>query len=297
MKRKLFNYLLYISLIFLGVYLYRLDYFAFKEVAILWFPLVISTILLWTGYLLSAVSWWKILHKHSIIISVRMAVVSHGLAIFAKYIPGKIWVILGRAGYVSKYTSNLKTTSFLSLKEQLIYVWEGLLISSIPMLVIYGLNYYTAAVLMLCLGLTLFLFTEKVHNLFLTLFLRITKKPLDIPYLQFRENYGIIAYVFMYWIAWLIGFYFFVEAFHPASDFSIAFAFPLSVTIGLLAILFPGGLGVREAILTGYMVLSGIPLTVATVISIYARLWFMSGEVFIFLTALITSVLFKEKNR
>jgi len=296
MKRKLINLILYVSLIFLGIYLYKLDYFAFKEVEVSWFPLIISTLLLWLGYLLSAASWWNILRKHHINIPLRLAIISHGLAIFAKYIPGKIWVILGRAGYVSNYSSNLKVTSFLSLKEQLIYVWEGLLISSIPMLLIYGITLYTVAVLFLCLALTLILYSEYFHRLFLKLFLIITKKNLEIPFLQFSDNLGIIGFVFIYWVAWLFGFYFFVSAFHTGAGFQIAFAFPLSVTIGLLAIIFPGGLGVREGILTGYMVLSGIILTIATVISVYARLWFISGEIFIFITALILSILNRRKN-
>ncbi|MEZ5196557.1 MAG: hypothetical protein R2764_09195, partial [Bacteroidales bacterium] len=73
---------------------------------------------------------------------------------------------------------------------------------------------------------------------------------------------------------------------YPEAGFHVAFAFPLSVTIGLLAIIFPGGLGVREGILVGYMVLTGMPIQIATVITLYARLWFISGEIFIFLLAL-----------
>jgi hypothetical protein len=268
------------------IYLYKLDYFAFKEVKFEWFSLIVSTGLLWIGYVLGGVSWWNILRKQQIKVTVPQAIISQGLAIFAKYIPGKIWVILGRAGYISKIGYSLNTTSFLSLKEQLIYVWEGLLISSVPMLFIYGFNIYTIAVLALCLFLTFFLFSKVIHNWYLLIFKKIFKKELDIPFLKFSENIGIILYVFLYWLFWLVGFYFFLISFYPEAGFQVAFAFPLSVTIGLLAIIFPGGLGVREGILVGYLVLTGIPLQIATVISVFARLWFISGEIFIFLLAL-----------
>jgi hypothetical protein len=286
MKSKITNIIIYVSIIFLFVYLYRLDYFAFEAVNFSWRPLIFSTILLWAGYVLSTISWWNILQKHQINTPIRHSLISHGLAIFAKYIPGKIWVILGRAGYIANMGHSLKTTSFLSLKEQLIYVWEGLLLSSIPMLFLYGINELTLLVLGLCLFFTFFLFSRIFHNWFLILFKKITKKELDVPFLKFDENIRIIAFVFIYWLFWLFAFYFFVISFYPETDMQVAFAFPLSITLGLLAIIFPGGIGVREGIMGSYLVMTGIPLQIATVITVYARLWFISGEVFIFLLAM-----------
>jgi len=291
MKKAYLNILIYTSIVFLFIYLYKFDYFAFKDVKFDFWILVLSTFLLWSGYLLSALSWYNILTKYRFKVTVRQAVISHGLAIFAKYIPGKIWVIIGRAGYFSKFGYSLKTTSFLSLKEQLIYVWEGLLISTIPMLYIYGLTLFTLFVFLLCLFFTFLLFSEAFHYWFLRTFKRITKKELNLPYLKFRDSGSIMLYVLLYWIVWLFAFRFFVLAFFNNAGFQVAFAFPLSVTLGLLAVIFPGGIGIREGILSGYLISSGIPLEIATVIAVYARLWFISGEIFIFLTAFIFSKL------
>ena len=241
MRKKLTSLLVYISILFLFLYLYKLDYFAFKEVAISWIPLLSSTLLLWIGFVLSCVSWWNILDKHKIKIRIKQGIVSQGMAIFAKYIPGKIWVILGRAGYITQYGHSLKTTSFLSLKEQLIYLWLGLLISAVPMIFLYGINEYTAIVLILCLFLTFLLFSSFFHNWFLKGFRKITKKELDVPHLNFRESLPIILYVFYYWAVWLMAFYLFVASFFDDTSIQMAFAFPLSVTIGVLAIIFPGG--------------------------------------------------------
>jgi hypothetical protein len=38
--------------------------------------------------------------------------------------------------------------------------------------------------------------------------------------------------------------------------------------------------------MTGFMVLTGMPLEIATTIAIISRLWFISGEVFIFFVSL-----------
>jgi len=295
MRKKLLNVLVYLSIVFLFIYLYKLDYFAFQDVELKIIPLIISTVLLWAGYVLSGISWWNILKQHDIYITVKKAIISQGLAIFAKYIPGKIWVILGRAGYISENKFSLKTTSLLSLKEQLIYVWEGLLISVIPMATIYGLNKFTFLVFILLVFFTFLLFSQIFHKWFLNIFKKVTKKELEIPYIKITGNIRIILYISFYWFSWLLAFHFFVIAFYPDPDLGVAFAFPLSVTIGLLAIIFPGGIGVREGIMAGYLVMTGIPLQIATVITVYARLWFISGEIFIFLLALSLKLFNKKR--
>ncbi|MCD4735919.1 MAG: flippase-like domain-containing protein [Bacteroidales bacterium] len=292
--KKAFNILLYLSLLFLFIYLYRLDYFSFTGLKWNTSLIVVSTLLLWTGYYLSSLSWWNILRKHEINIGSSIATVSHGLSIFAKYIPGKIWVILGRAGYVARYGFSLKSCSFLSMKEQLLYVWLGLFISAIPMLFFYGLTLFTLFVLGILLFFTFFLYSKKFHFWLLSILSKITRKSWDIPFVSFRDNLNIIGLILVYWLVWLFAFYFFVRSFYPDAGFEIAFAFPLSVTLGLLAIVFPGGLGVREGIMVGYMTLGGIPVETATSISIYARLWFISGEIFIFLLALIIKAVTKK---
>jgi uncharacterized membrane protein YbhN (UPF0104 family) len=296
MRKKLVNVLVYGSLIFLFFYLYKYDYFAFKEVDFKLIPLVFSSLFLWAGFVLSTVSWWNILHQHDIKISVKRAIISHGLAVFTKYIPGKIWSIIGRAGYISNAGFLLKTTSFISLKEQVIYIWEGLLISAIPMIFIYGMSKYSGIVILLGLFLTFLLFFKTFHSWFLLIFKRITKKELDIPFLNFSENLRIILYVFFYWLVWLLAFYLFVLTFYPETNIQVAFAFSLSITIGLLAFIFPAGIGIREGIMGSYLVLMGIPLEVSTVIAIYARIWFISGEIFIFLLALSLKLIDKNTD-
>jgi uncharacterized membrane protein YbhN (UPF0104 family) len=69
--------------------------------------------------------------------------------------------------------------------------------------------------------------------------------------------------------------------------FPIAFAFGLAGSIGIMAVFAPGGLGVREGILTGFLTLAGVDLPVATTIAVTSRLWFLAGELFIFLLAVV----------
>ena len=74
-------------------------------------------------------------------------------------------------------------------------------------------------------------------------------------------------------------------AFSTAISPVMMFAFPLSVCFGLIAIFLPAGLGLREGIIIGYLTLAGLDVESATTISFVNRLWFIGGEVFIFLLA------------
>ena len=62
----------------------------------------------------------------------------------------------------------------------------------------------------------------------------------------------------------------------------VGFGFPLAGTLGIMTFISPGGLGTREAVLVGYLTLAGIPVVEATTIAVASRLWFLGGEVFIF---------------
>lgn len=286
-KKLFFNILLYVSLAFLVFYLYKFDYLQIEDLKFNYLYLVLSTIFLWAGFYLSTISWWFVLNKHQINIPKRSALSSHGLSVFAKYIPGKIWVILGRAAKAAGDEYSVKTSSYASLKEQLLYVWLGLLISAVPLFIYRGIDTFSVGVLILFIGISVFNFSDKVRILIIWTVKKIFKKDLEIPQISFKESLSILVYILLYWTAWIIAFYFLALSFYPETSLNIGFIFPLSVTLGLLAVIVPGGIGVREGIMTAFMVLSGIPVELAASISVISRLWFISGEAFIFILAFL----------
>jgi uncharacterized membrane protein YbhN (UPF0104 family) len=218
------------------------------------------------------------------------------MSIFAKYIPGKIWVILGRASKVAEGKYSLKTTSYASLKEQLLYIWAGLLLSAVPLFIYRGVDLYSLGVVILFIFMCFINFSDQFRLIVIRVIKKVFKKDIEIPHISFKESLNILFFITCYWVAWIIAFYLFSLSVYPETSVNIGFIFPLSVTLGLLAVIMPGGIGVREGILTGFMVLSGIPLEIATTISVISRLWFISGEVFIFLLALFVNKCFKMKT-
>jgi hypothetical protein len=282
--KRIFNLLLLVSFVFLFIYLVRQEYIVpeiLDKRALGW-----SVVLLFAGFTAASFSWFVALRSHRVRNSMREALVSHGISIFAKYIPGKIWVILGRAGYLSENRTELKNRSFVSFMEQAVYLWAGFLISAIPTVAFYGLHWISYLNVGIVTGLTLFLFVERIHHAVVGVLQQIVRKQLDVPLIRLRRALPMIGAVLLIWSAWTAGFYLFMKAFATEITPVMMFAFPLSVCFGVVAILLPAGLGMREGIIIGYLVLAGLGAETATTISFFNRLWFMLGEVFIFLLAL-----------
>ncbi len=279
--------LLYASIVFIVYYLYKFDFLIFKEINIHIFLATTSVLLLWLGFFVSTLSWRKALKVHGLQISVPQAVYSHGISVFAKYIPGKIWVILGRASIVSENGFSLSFTSTISLKEQLVYLFLGLLISLmvLPFVPVHIL--FTLMVFFTAVGLYLLLFVESIHRYILSALFKLVKKKFEVPFITVKDAIPFAKWILFYWSIWSIAFYLLTKSVIPETPILAAFSFPVSVCYGLLAVIVPGGVGVREGILVLFLSSLGIDPAQAVTLSIIQRLWFITGEIFIFSLALL----------
>jgi len=290
--KKGFNILLFVSFIFLFIYLWKVDLIIPQFPNAGW--LIPSMLLLFAGFFASTVSWRIALRSHGIRITLRDAVVSHGQSIFAKYIPGKVWVILGRAGYISENKKALKNSTFVSFKEQIIYTWVGFVISVVPTVFFYRIEWLTIILVAMITGLSLFLFVAPIHRWGVNIISKTIKRKFELPVISFRQSLPMIGSTGLIWLCWTLAFFLFMKVFDVQVTAAMAFAFPLSVCFGLIAIILPGGLGLREGIIIGYLTLAGMDVETATTISFLNRLAFILGEAFIFLTALIVRILVRK---
>jgi len=240
------------------------------------------------GFFLTAVSWWFILKQHGIEIGIKKSIISHGLYVFTKYIPGKVWVILGRAGAVSKYSGvSINELGVISLKEQFVYVIWGLIFGLVPVIVIFGFGLYAVIVVLTITGLLLLFFSKPIHRLGILILSKLFRKPIDIPYINLKTATKVSGFIILYWLSWSVGFYFLLFSVFEDAPILSAFSFPLGVSFGVLVLFLPGGIGVRESIITGFLVSIGVTLEMAITISVLQRLWFICGEVFIFVLSLV----------
>lgn len=284
---------LYASLLFLIISLFRYDFFAVSSLKMNFFYLVPSLCFLAAGFLLSAVCWFLLCRRVSADITFKEAFLSNGLSVMGKYIPGKFWGVLGRAAYISKAGAGLKALTQVSLYAQVVSVWAGFGHGIIGLAFNRPLRYLlwgTAVAWTVCtLGVLTpafrFRFSERKDLVSRTLReLSLLHELLPLSFI------AMITPLFIsFWLSWTAGFYFLAKALFPVVEHAVLFslAFPFATVMGIVAIIFPGGLGVREGLLVLYLVSIGTPVEGAAIISVASRLWFLAGELSLFGVALI----------
>ncbi len=284
--KRIINVLLYGSLIALLLYVYNLDFVIFRDLSINYKWLFVSFIFLFAGFVLAAISWRVSLNLHNVNASIKEAIYSQGIVGFTKYIPGRVWTILGRAAILKNEDRELKRLSFISFKEQLIYLCLGFVISIYPVLKTEKISEYSWIIILLTGLLFLLLFSARLQRIFEKVWNKFFKSSLNLPKISVKEFAQLSGVIIIWWFFWIAGFYFLLISVTGFVPFYYAFAFPLSVVLGLISIIFPGGIGVREGAITLFLISNGISADIAVTISVFARIWFLAGEFFAFFLAL-----------
>lgn len=283
-----YKYLIYVSLGFLAVALYKADFLVIPRVFSI-LGLVTSFIFLFSGFLVNARTWKQMLLASNYDVPWSDCIAGFGLSIFGKYIPGKIWMVVGRAAYVSEKSQySLGALSAVSLKTQFIAIWCGLIFGMIGLFLLGGWHLWSWMVLVSWVLLTLVIFSRFLHKKAELFIRKLLRKEAALPKLSVSATLLAIPWFAGYWALWSIGFYLFVASLTALRlPWTVGLGFPLAGTLGIITFMSPGGLGTREAVLVGYFTLAGIPLADATTIAVASRLWFLVGELFIFIVGWI----------
>lgn len=189
-----------------------------------------------------------------------------------RYIPGKVWQISGLIVLSGKEGITKKASSVSVVYSQIVANLIGL---SLGIFLFIKDEKENFNVFLLVIILVILAILPFVINKLARLALVILKKPKE----TFKISYGeFIIYVFMQLVNWLVmglAFVLFINIFtdlsvtqHPVSLFIL----PISWTLGLLAIFAPGGIGVREGIMTVYLSMFISPGFAAVIPWIY-RIW------------------------
>ncbi len=280
-RTKLLSALLtYISVAFVVAYLIQLDFLNLPSIRS---PIcgITSVILLVAGHLCDAASWHFALRNITEKVNYRGSFVSAGLSILGKYAPGKIWLLLGRTLYLNAhYRIPQKATGFFAIYYQLIVLIAGAGVGSIFFITcVEPWNYLS--LISVCSIVTLYSRTG-----FLIL-LSITDRALKGNNILKDNHRKSATFTTLSWLMWCYGFYFLIVGFYPHIDSTNnGFAFAIAAICGILAVIFPGGIGVREGALVAILHFSGIDNIEAITLSVLSRVWFLIGELVVFFSAL-----------
>ena len=279
-----YKYLVYLSLLFLAVALYKADYLKAPRVT-LSFGFIGSFIFLFAGFIGIAVSWKQVLIKSTYRVGLYECFAGIGLSVFSKYIPGKIWGLVGPAVYAAERGHYpLGELSAISLNAQFIDLWVALAFGALGLFLLCGLNLWGWLVLLLWLGLTVVIFSRLVHGSAERLIRIVLRKKIKIPSLTTKSTISVMPWFMLYWMLWSTGFYILVVSLTKVDvSWAVGLGFPLAGALGTMALIAPAGLVAREGVVVGYLTLAGIPIMEATTIAVTSRLWFLLGEVFIFI--------------
>ena len=207
-----------------------------------------------------------------------------------KYIPGKVWFALGRM-YLAKQFGVPERVSIVSVAlESVLLVISGALIALLtivaPWAQNFPLKYSLLALIIVVCGLFI------AHPRVFGSVAKFVMTKLKRETIQVNVTYGgMVGLLLLYSVCWFwqgIGFFFLIRSFYEIemAKWPVIWGiYALAWITGFLSFLAPAGLGVREGLMT--LLLSFyMPLPLAVVVALVARIWSTAAEVLAFFVSL-----------
>ncbi|MFW6224896.1 MAG: lysylphosphatidylglycerol synthase domain-containing protein, partial [Bacteroidota bacterium] len=102
-----------------------------------------------------------------------------------------------------------------------------------------------------------------------------------------KTLYSVLALLVLNFTIWSIGFYIMAISLGIEIHVSNGFLFAFAAFVGVIVLIAPGGLGVREGIIVAGLVFYGLPEKEELSLSAFSRVWFLGGELLIFLISVL----------
>ena len=298
-KEVIFKSLYYISIVFVFYFLYNNNYIFMDLKLDSVVSLIISFVLLMITFFLDPYYFILSLKMIDAPVLYHQSFLSYGKTIFAKYIPGKIFMVYSIGYYLSKFNGSLKKSALAIVNLQIVSIWSGLILGLNFLLFNKEISPFLKVNCLVFIVVCFFVFfSKKIQKLLTKIGSRLIKNEINLFNFKSKQLFFlVINMTLIYWIISGLSFYFLIKAFsvEPIS-LSIIFILPLARTVGMIVLFTPGGIGVREGIMIPLLVKSGLILNYAISVSIIYRLWYSMGEVIMFLLALVLQRKMKLKK-
>jgi uncharacterized membrane protein YbhN (UPF0104 family) len=243
--------------------------------------LVLSIVLLGCYFVGRSLLWNFLTTRAGVAIGYRDAIAAWFYSQLGKYLPGKVFLYLGRLHYYRRQGRSTAQVSMVFIIETLATLSASIVTVLVSLLVLDVAEIeewrYLLAVALVGLGVSLH---PRFLNGTLGVVLRIFKRAPQRIELAAADTYLFVALYVVNWLVFGVAFYVFITAIVPISASYIIYlagSFSLASLVGMFSVFVPSGLGVREGILI-FMLSQVIPLEAAIVVSVAARLWFTAVE-------------------
>jgi len=240
------------------------------------------------GYVFDSKGWQIIIQTKIPRISYKNAFISNGKFLLTKYIPGKVWVITGRAGYLKeRYHDNFLDLTSYSLYHQILVLFAGTMIGIGAFFNTRFIWFGTSLLALIIVMGFLFQFKDAILKILGNLLSRLIKKEIKLPEVSTRRSISVLLNSSLSWLFFAVGFSLLISSLYNIRiSLEYGLLFPLSIVFGTIALFAPSGIGIREGFLTFALTSFGISTAEAVSISIVSRLWFLIGEVLFFIMSI-----------
>ncbi len=256
--------------------------------------IIISFILLFPPMIIQTYLWKSILNAMNVELSFRETFSIYYIGNLGKYIPGKIWQFFMMA-YIAKEKGLSATRAFsASFVGQMLSVAAGMLMAFITLgasLTKYLTNPLFFVFILLFLSFIFLLFFKPRIIEFIGFFFAAILGRSQSLRIEFSPG-KLLKFTLIYFIIWILvglSFYLICLSFFYVNIKKLPFlvgSFSLSVVIGFLSVFAPGGIGVREGLITVILPAGNITnSSLAGIIAIVARIIFTCNEIALFILA------------
>jgi hypothetical protein len=267
------------------------------------FPLISSTLIFAFSYFVQIWAWYLITLKLGIALSTPDTLRSWFYSQLGKYLPGKVWLLLGRFHFYESQGKSKKSISVaLYLETATMMMAAGLVCFAALLSFEEARSFYPInRVWWWALPFILAFFSihprvlEKMSNWVL---LKFRRESFSLP-ISYYDILWILSICILTWLVGGIGFYLFVESLFPVSPSYILYltgALAFSTILGLVALFAPSGLGVREGALV-YLLSFMMAAPVAVIISVLTRIWMTLIEIGLIGVVYLLGQLDKQNKR
>ena len=236
--------------------------------------LVLSAVAFVGFYLTQALGWWFLLRGFEMRSPLPLATATWAKSILARYLPGTVFMFVGRAWMCHAQGLPLDRVSAAMFYEQVLGVCSAL----VALAVLFPFWEYRPSAMafaLLALPLLIAVLHPRVFVPLANVVLGWLRRPPLAVVLHFRGVVVLLAYYSTTWVfagagAWFLG-KGTLNLAYGALPVVVA-AYALAYVAGMVAFMIPSGIGVREAVLTASLV-RFLPAGVALAWALLLRVW------------------------
>ena len=264
-----------------------------EQISFNYWLIILSYVCMFVSFAVYAGVWKVMLAAFGARLSVLRSFQILAISQLGKYVPGKVWFTVGRI-YLAKQFDVPERVSITSVVlEIILMVISGLMIALLtvvaPWAQNFPLKYSLLALIIIVCGLVV------THPRIFDRLVNLVTRMLKRESIQMNLTYGgIIVLLLLYSIHWFwqgMGFFLLIRSFYEIEIAKWPLMWGLYAgawIIGFLSFLTPAGIGVREGVMTFFLSFY-MPLSVAIIVALLARIWSTIADVLFFTVSLPAS--------